>query len=204
LLRAAEDIFAERGVDRADIDEIVRRAGVTSESLDEIVQNWIAACTSLFADPSEYPEVADDAGAVLDFVIERDLLMFEFFWRTRTTLKLLRTCRNQYADLLESFRSDMHGRTRAWLEGWRRDGLIRADVDVSLAATLMGGAYEQLTVRVIQQEARPPLQAWLELAQETFMRAYGSAELIAAVEGRRKRHISGVRAAYAHDPAVKR
>jgi AcrR family transcriptional regulator len=210
LLRAAEDVFAERGVARSDIEEIVRRAGTTPESflehfdckeraLDEIVHSWIDACTALFGDPSEYPETSDDPGAMLDFVIERDLVMYEFFWRTRVSLKLLRACRNEYAQVLDSFKADMHRRTRAWLEGWRRDGLIRPEVDIRLAATLLGGAYEELTSQVIRQEARPPLQAWLEFAQETFMRAFGTPELIAAIERRRQRTTSQVRAAYDPD-----
>jgi AcrR family transcriptional regulator len=211
LLRAAEDVFAERGVARSDIEEIVRRAGVTRESfhdhfdckeraLDEIVQSWIAACTSLFADPSEYPEVSDDPGAILDFVIERDLEMYGFFWRTRVTLKLLHAHRNEYVSLIDGFKSNMHRRTRAWLEAWRQDGLLRADLDVRLAATLMGGAYQELTMQVIGQESEPPLRAWLEFAQETFMRAFGMPELIVAVERRRQRTTSQVRAAYVLDP----
>jgi len=197
-LDAAEDVFAERGVARSDVEEIVSRAGLTPDAfhehfgtkeraLDHIIQNWMTSFAGLFAEPAAYPESHDDPGAVLDFAIERDLVLYEFIWETRSTLRILRSCEHAYAERFAAFRGEMVRRTHAWLDGWRTDGLIRAEVDIGLAATLWSGAYEQLASRIILQDQRPPLQAWLEFAQETFMLAFGTRETVCAIDRRRQR-----------------
>jgi hypothetical protein len=86
----------------------------------------------------------------------------------------------------------MQARCREWFDQWRRDDLIRPDVDLELAATLMSGAHEQLSVDMIKWEQRPPLEHWLEFAQETFVRAFGAPELVAALERRNRRATTGV------------
>ena len=37
--------------------------------------------------------------------------------------------------------------TREWVDHWRREGIFRKDVDPDLAATLIGGAYNELSLR---------------------------------------------------------
>ena len=198
LLRAAEEVFSERGVAGARVEDIAKKANVSKgafylhfeskeAALKQIVESWLARCSSLFAAPHEYPDAPDDPDTLLDFCIERDVQLYEFLWQTRATMRILATCRGEYEYLIDAFKADMQRRSREWLERWRCDGLIRPEIDVEIAATMMSGAFEELAMRMIRSPHRPPFERWLELAQETFVRAFGTSELVQALERRSQR-----------------
>lgn len=204
LLRAAEALFIERGFDGTRVEDIVRRAGVEKETFElyfdgkddalrQIVEQWISRASLLYGGPGDYPDAGDDAGGLLDFCLERDGQFYEFLWQTRGTVLLCRHHQNDYDYLFDAFQAEMHRRTREWLEQWKLDGLIRPELDADLAATLLNGAHEQLAVRLLRAEARPELHRWVEVALETFVRAYGTAELIGAFERRSRFETTGVR-----------
>ncbi|MBX3206506.1 MAG: helix-turn-helix transcriptional regulator [Labilithrix sp.] len=203
LLRAAEEVFADRGVAGAKVEDIARGAGLSKgafylhfeskeAAVKEIVESWLSRCTSLFAPPAEYPDTLVDADALLDFCIERDVLLYEFLWESRVTMRILHHCQGEYDYLVDAFRAEIQRRNRAWLAQWRQEGLVRAELDVELAAVLMSGAYEELSLAMVKSERRPPIERWLEFAQETFMRAFGTPELIAALERRNRRTTTGI------------
>lgn len=198
LLRAAEDVFAERGVAGAKVEDIARSAGISKgafylhfeskeAALKQIVEAWLARCASLFGGPGEYPDAPTDADAFIDFCIERDVSIYDFLWQTRLTMRIIRSCQGEYEYLCDAFRDDVRRRNREWLELWRQEGLIRSETNIELAAILMSGAYEELSITMIKAEHRPPFEQWLEFAQETFVRAYGTPELIEALERRQRR-----------------
>jgi AcrR family transcriptional regulator len=204
LLRAAEALFVERGFDGTRVDDIVRRAGVEKETFDlyyesteavlkQIVEAWISRASLLYGGPGDYPDAGDDPDGLLDFCIERDGQFYEFLWQTRATVLLLRHHQNDFDYLFEAFHGEVHRRSREWLEQWKLDGLIRQEVDADLAATLMNGAHEQLAVRLLRAEERPELHRWVEVALETFVRAYGTSELVGALERRNRFETTGVR-----------
>jgi len=193
-------VFTECGVAGAKVEDIARRAGVSKEEfylyfdgengvLKEIAEAWFARCTALFAGPAEYPDSPSDPDGLLDFCIERDVQLYSFMWQSRVTMRLLASCQEQeeYAFLFVAFREDIQRRHREWIQHLRRDGLFRGDVDVDLAATLVGGAYEDLALKMNRSERRPPFEKWLEFAQDTFIRAFGSPEIIASLDRRNRR-----------------
>jgi AcrR family transcriptional regulator len=203
LLRAAEEVFADRGVAGAKVEDIARMAGLSKgafylhfeskeAALKQIVESWLARCASFFAAPTEYPDTPSDPDALLDFCIERDVQLYEFLWQTRPTMRILHTCQGDYEYMFDAFREDIRRRNREWLDQWRQDGLFRAETNVELAAILMSGAYEELSLRMIKSEERPPFESWLEFAQETFVRAFGTPELIAALQRRNRRANTGI------------
>ena len=203
LLRAAEDAFAERGVAGAKVEDIAKNAGLSKgafylhfeskeAALKQIVEAWLARCTSLFGAPNEYPDAPTDADALVDFCIERDVQIYEFLWQTRLTMRIIHACQGEYAHLLDSFRDELKRRNREWLDLWRQDGLIRIDTNIEIAALLMSGGYEELSTTMIRSEQRPPFEKWLEFAQETFVRAFGTSELIGALERRNRRTAIGI------------
>jgi AcrR family transcriptional regulator len=204
LLRAAEEAFAERGVQGAKIEDITKKAGLSKGAfylhfeskeavLKQIVETWLARCTSFFAPPQEYDDRAEDPDSLLDFCIERDVQIYEFLWQSRATMRILHACHGQedYDYLIDAFKTDMQKRNREWIDQWRSDGWMRPEIDADLAAALMSGAYEQLSIKMIKSQQRPPLELWLDFAQETFVRAYGTRELIEALERRSRRTMTG-------------
>lgn len=198
LLRAAEEVFAERGLAAAKVEDITKRAGLSKgafylhfeskeAALEHVVESFLARCGTYFAPPSDYPDVPDDGGELLDFSIERDVQMFEFLWQNRAILRILGSCQGEYQYLIDAFRTEIDQRNRAWIEHFRAAGLFRGDVAVDLCATLIGGGYHELSLKMVRAESRPPLEDWLRFAQETFTRAFGTRELIEALERRNQR-----------------
>jgi AcrR family transcriptional regulator len=204
LLRAAEEVFAERGLAGAKVEEIARRAGISKgafylhfeskeAALKQLVESFLARCQSYFAPPSEYPELPDEPSELLDFTLQRDVQIFEFLWQNRAFLRILPSCQGDYDYLLVAFHAEIALTTRAWVDHWRREGIFRADVDADLAAILIGGAYNELSQRLLGQDRRPPLEEWLRFAMETFFRAFGNEEVAAAVDFRNQRVSHDVR-----------
>jgi len=198
LLRAAEEVFAERGLAGAKVEEIARRAGVSKgafylhfpskeAALKELVETFLARCHSYFAPPGAYPGLPEDAAEILDFVVARDVRMYEFLWENRVFLRILPTCQGDHDYLVVAFREEIARTSRQWVDHLRREGLFRAEVDADLATTLIGGAYHELSLKLLVLDERPPLEQWLEFAMESFFRAFGSPELLAAIEARNER-----------------
>jgi AcrR family transcriptional regulator len=204
LLRAAEEVFAERGLAAAHVEEIAKRAGLSKgafylhfeskeTALKQIVESFLARFGTFFAAPAEYPDLPEDPDDLLDFAIERDAQIFEYLWQNRAILRILPTCQGAYDYLIEAFKTEIDARNREWIAHFRKTGLWRSDVDAELASTMMSGAYNELTVRMVRHESRPPLDEWLRFAQETFVRAFGSRELVEALEQRNRRVTVGIK-----------
>lgn len=198
LLRAAEQVFAERGLAAAKVEEIAKRAGLSKgafylhfetkeAALEHIVESFLARCGSYFARPKDFADVPDDLPGVLAFWNERDQEIYEFLWENRAMLRILPTCHGAYEHLFETFRTEIDQRTREWVELFQKKGAFRADIEPALCATLIGGAYNQLTFELARAQVRPPLETWVRFAQDTFARAYGTPKLIDALEKRNRR-----------------
>jgi AcrR family transcriptional regulator len=198
LLRAAEEVFAEKGLAGAKVEEIARRGGVSKgafylhfeskeAALKQLVESFLARCKSFFAPPSAYPGLPEDPADLLDFTLERDVQIFEFLWQNRAFLRILPSCQGEHDYLVNAFRAEVAVTTREWVDHWRREGIYRKDVDPDLAATMIGGAYNELSLRLIVAEKRPPLEEWLRFGLETFFRAFGTPEMVDAVDFRNPR-----------------
>lgn len=203
LLRAAEEVFAEKGLAGARVEEIARRAGVSKgafylhftskdAAFKQLVESFLARCHSLFAPPSAYPEIPSEPLELLDFTLQRDVQIYEFLWQNRVFLRILGSCQGDFAYLVATFRAEMAATAREWVGYWRNAGLYRSDVDVELATTLICGAHSELSLRMLVEEKRPPLESWLRFALETFFRAFGAPEMAAAVELRNQPVSEGI------------
>ncbi len=206
LLRASEEVFAELGLVGARVEEIARRAGVSKGAFylhfkskeavfKQLVESFLARCQSFFAPPSAYLSLPVDPWELLDFAHERDVQIYEFLWQNRAFLRIVTGCQGDYLYLVLAFRAEIAETTREWVDHWRREGIFREEVDAELAATLICGAYHELSMRLIVAEKRPPLEAWLKFALETFFRAYGTPEMVGAVELRNRRVSLDIQAA---------
>lgn len=199
LLRAAEEVFAERGMAGAKVEDISKRAGLSKgafylhfeskeAALKEVVEGFLERCNAHFAPPSAYPTLPEDAEALLEFCLERDVQIYEFLWQNRAILRILSSCQGAFDYLVLAFRDRIARTSREWVDHWRREGLFRDDTDPILATVLIGGGYNELTLVMLQASAeRPPLEAWLAFAQQAYMRAFGTAELQEALDRRNRR-----------------
>ena len=195
LLRAAEEVFADKGLEGAKVEDITRRAGLSKgafylhfeskdAALKQIVESFLARCGSFFLAPSEEPDLPEEPDDLVEFCLDRDVQIYEFLWQNRSVMRILTSCQGKYDYLVEAFRADLEQRTREWVNHWRNAGLFRPEVDPVLAAALIGGAYHELSIKTAQADKRPPFEVWLAFALESFIRAFGTPELIGAVERR--------------------
>src|SRR5687767_4355067 len=133
LLRAAEEVFAERGLAAAHVEEIAKRAGLSKgafylhfeskeAALKQIVESFLARMGGFFASPADYPDLPEDANDLLDFAIERDAQIFDYLWQNRAILRILPTCQGAYDYLTQAFRTEIDMRNREWIGHFVKEG----------------------------------------------------------------------------------
>ena len=195
LLRAAEAVFAERGVASAKVEEIARRANVSKgafylhfqskdDALRAIVEAFLARCSAILPVPAALDAMPADPSELLEYCCDVDVELFEFFWQNRAVLAILSGCQGPLLYLLDTFRHEVEQRTQAWIDVMKARGMFRDDLDSSLVSTLMCGAYHELVHRVVASPKRPPIREWIEKAQDAFVRGLGSPTYSAAAGAR--------------------
>ncbi|AKU97146.1 regulatory protein TetR [Labilithrix luteola] len=197
LLRAAEAVFAERGLASAKVEEITKRAGLSKgafylhfeskeAALKHVVESFLARCGQFFPSPPVHPGLPEERFEMVERSRVEDVQLFEFLWQNRAILRILPTCQGPYDYLFQAFHSEIVKTTREWLDYFRREGIYRDDLDCDLAVTLVVGAYNQLVTRLVATDTRPPIETWVRFAQDTFFRAFGTPELLRALEMRNR------------------
>jgi len=186
LLRSAEEVFAEKGITLAKVEEITRRAGLSKgafylhfdskeDAFKEVVESFLARCATLFQGPHELEQsIPNDAHGMLAFMLDRDEQSFEFLWQNRAIVSIIEHCGGEQEYLLQVFLQGMASVTRSWCEVWQRRGMFRKDVDLDVIATFLVGAYRALVRRMIASETRPPLRQWLADALGLMVRGLGT------------------------------
>ena len=192
LLRAAEAVFAESGLPAAKVEDITRRAGLSKgafylhfdskeEAFKHVVESFLAHCSAMYQPPRAYAELPSEADAMLAFWLERDTEMFEYLWQNRSIVAILAGCQGPYSYMVETFRAGVQKTSEEWVERSKAQGLLRAEVDTVLVATLMSGAYHELTHKMLAHPRKPPIAEWLQQTTSIFMRGMGSPALIEAL-----------------------
>lgn len=193
LLRAAEEVFSEKGLDAAKVEEITRRAGLSKgafylhfeskeEAFRQLLESFLAHLSSTLRPPGDYSTLPRTPAEVLQFCLERDTQTFEFLWQNKAIVSILGSCQGPHVYLLETFRKDVEVHSRAWIAIWQDMGLFRTDLDVDIIATLMCGAYHELVHRMLASPKKPPLVQWLRQAQGAFVQGLGTPVLTQAIQ----------------------
>ncbi len=178
LLRAAEEIFAKKGLEAAKVEDIAKVAGVSKgafylhfetkeEAFLHVVEAFLARCSTLLAQPcgDDLPTRLED---LMELGLEHDIQLFEFFWQNRAILSILNTCNGPYAYLMGSFRKDLQENVKRGVEFFVERGAYRKDLEPNLVATLLMGAYSELATAMLSSEKKPPLRDWLLAARRIF------------------------------------
>jgi len=192
LLRASESVFAEHGLGAAKVEEITRREGLSKgafylhfeskeEAFTNVVESFLARMSALLPSPNESVEIPTSPEAMLAFWLARDEEMFEFLWQNRQIVVILDTCQGPYTYLVDAFRENMQGVSRGWIEHCKSRGFMRAELDTDLVVDMLWGAYHELSHRLLRQEKKPAISAWLRHAQSILMGGLGTPVLRAAL-----------------------
>lgn len=191
LLSAAEAVFAEHGVAAAKVEDMARRASVSKgafylhfdskeDALRAVVESFLARCTAILSPPGADDELPSDPRELLEFCRDRDVEIFEFFWKNRSVLAILGGCQGPHQYLVESFRQDMEVRTAAWIELLMKRGSFRRDITPALVSTLVCGAYHELVHKLVVSSEKPPIREWVRQTHDTFFRGLAGPALTEA------------------------
>ncbi len=191
LLHASEAVFAEKGLQLAKVEEITRRAGLSKgafylhfeskeEAFKQVVESFLARCIDHLPPPGEVD--APDVAAMLAVWLDVDTQVHEFLWQNRATVAILQGCQGAHVYLLEAFHETIRKRSEEWIDEWKRRGYFRADLDTPLAATVLCGAHNEMSRRMLASPKRPPIAEWIRGAQAMFARGFGTPVLIDALQ----------------------
>jgi AcrR family transcriptional regulator len=173
LIAAAESVFAARGLDGARVEDITGRAGCSKgafyqhfESKEElflqIVETMIARLHHLLDAPVMGPRDRSDLAEVEARWLARDVEILEFVWQNRDIVRLVLEGGKSAssAHLMDAFSSRVRQVIDEFL-GWGNEvGLCRRGLDVTLAATFIAGAYDQMARELVRLKEKPDLPHW--------------------------------------------
>lgn len=183
LLRAAEAVFVEHGLERARVEEITARAGKSKgsfylhfESKEEAFRQIVDTMTARLAGFIEQMDVAAcPPGAGLEEIMEtwfgRELELFEFLWQNRGLTRLLLQGGGgaEYAHLVDAIAERARERTRSWIELGIERGFYRPDLDVEVASLVVAGAYDRIARQLVRLDKKPELASWVRGVQRVLL-----------------------------------
>ncbi|HEY2518230.1 MAG TPA: helix-turn-helix domain-containing protein [Polyangiaceae bacterium] len=192
LLRASEEVFAERGLALAKVEEITRRAGTSKgafylhfsskeEAFKQVVESFLARIGARLPSLPDAMKSAETPEEALEFWRTSDADLYEILWQNRAIVSILQGCQGEWSYLLETFTEAMHERTVEWISHWKSIAFFREEIDTELAATLLLGAHTELSRKMVTSTTKPPIADWVAKAQAVFVRGFGMPVLIDAL-----------------------
>jgi AcrR family transcriptional regulator len=194
LLRAAEAVFAERGLDHAKVEEITERAGHSKgsfylhfsskeEAFRQIVESTLARLTACI-DSGELE--SDTRLRPADHAAKwraHDLEMFEFIWANRRVMRLMLEGGGSasFGYLIEQFAARSRKLAAQALTLGKKSGLYRADLDIEMAAMVLAGGYDLVVRELVRADKKPDLTALLTSLQKVCLVGIAAPGLAAAV-----------------------
>ncbi|HEX9241838.1 MAG TPA: helix-turn-helix domain-containing protein [Anaeromyxobacter sp.] len=178
LLDAARDEFGRVGVDRARVEDIARRAGISKgafylhfrtkdDAFREIIQRFLGA---LEDHVRRRPEIAERAGrlagaesalaAAFEAECAADVDLLELLWRNRQVIEAVENGGKAYRELLAGSRRRLRALVTERIGEGQRVGVLRKDVDRDVVADVVAGAYDDLSCRMADLRVKPDLAAW--------------------------------------------
>jgi AcrR family transcriptional regulator len=185
LLRAAEAVFVERGLDVARVEEITARAGRSKgsfylhfsskeEAFRQIVETLLARLQSCMEEDGGAPWERGEPMAPEALSAEwlaKDCEVFEFLWQNRRLVRLLFQGGKsaQYHHLVDAFAEHSRERLRQFLLWGKAQGHFDSGIDEDLASIAIAGAYDRVARAVVKAERKPDLSRMCGVLQTFVM-----------------------------------
>jgi len=181
LLDAARDEFARSGLERARVEDVARRAGISKgafylhfrtkdDAFREIVQRFLGALDDHARRRHEVedrllreapPGRAGATGDLFEAECAIDVELLELLWRNRQIVSAVDgASRKIYRELLADFRRRMRSLVARRIVDRQRAGALRSDVDPEVIGDIVVGTYEDFARRMVDMKAKPDLAAW--------------------------------------------
>jgi len=183
LLRAARAEFARRGLDRARIEDITRKAGLSKgafylhfrakeEAFRLLVERLLGALEGQVnrrreekeALEAELGPLGQDATRLEQSIgaeCRWDTAMLEVLWNNRHILAAADNAASRpVARTFDTFRSRINAALARSFQELKERGQMRSDLDPVAAADVVFGAYEAFGRRMFALREKPDLAAW--------------------------------------------
>jgi AcrR family transcriptional regulator len=162
ILRAALELFAERGVEGTSIEQIAKRAGVARltvyrrwDSKEELIAQAIETAREGILDPSSLEDDDTPLARLIERMVEESVEPLADPGLRALTARLIGSG-TSHPSLLETYWEHYvvprRRRSRAILERARREGMLAEDADVEVVIDMMVGA---VMYRLLVQPGQP-------------------------------------------------
>ena len=195
LLRAAELVFAERGLDAAKVEEITERAGHSKgsfylhfsskeDAFRQIVESTLARLATCLDEEKIHGNVRLAPAEHVARWRADDLEMFEFIWANRRVMRLMLEGGGsaQFGYLIDQFAERSRKQAAEALRLGVANGLYRHDLDVDVASMVLAGGYDRVARELVRAERKPDLPKLLATLQRVCLTGIGSARVAAVVD----------------------
>jgi len=183
ILRAATDVFAERGYFNAQVADVARAAGVAAGTVYLYFRSKDDLLVSIFERGMRDALAAGRAaGAALKDPRERlrrfARLHLAWLGRDRNLAVVFQVELRQSTKFMERFSStllrDYLGLIRDTIADGQRQGLFRADIKPTVAAKILFGALDEMATNWILSKRRYSLEADADTVVDLFMNGVGA------------------------------
>ncbi len=195
LLRAAELVFAERGLDNAKVEEITERAGHSKGSFylhfgskEDAFRQIIESTLARLATCLDAGNIDESVRLPPDEHVARwraqDLEMFEFIWANRRVMRLMMEGGGsaEFGYLIDQFADRSRKQAAAALQLGVEAGLYRRDLDVEVASMVLAGGYDRFARELVRAERKPDLPKLLAKLQRICLTGIASPRVAAVID----------------------
>jgi AcrR family transcriptional regulator len=183
LLRAAEEVFLEHGLEKARIEDITARAGRSKgafylhfeskeEAFRQIVETFVARLSACIDSANDaFMTAAAEPEGFLQRCAEIDVEIMEFMWQNRGVVQLMLEGGGSfdYNYLIDEFAERSRQNTKQLLQWGAEHGLYRPDLDVEVASLVISGAYDRVVRDLVRRQRKPDLRSLVSELQKMLL-----------------------------------
>jgi AcrR family transcriptional regulator len=195
LLRAAEAVFAERGLDDAKVEQITERAGHSKGSFylhftskedcfRQIIESALARLAACLDEERIDQSVRLPPAEHVAQWRAHDLEMFEFIWTNRRVMRLMFEGGGsaQFRYLIDQFADRSRLQAADALRRGVSNGLYRHELDVEVASMVLAGGYDRVARELVRADRKPDLPKLLATLQRVCLTGIASARVAAVID----------------------
>jgi AcrR family transcriptional regulator len=194
LLEAAERVFSEKGLDRAKVEDITTRAGLSKgafylhfeskgDPFKELLSDVLGHLKNHLdeAKVNCTPKAGQNPEEVLSSWVEKDVQMFEFIWQNRALMRMtLEGGRSaDYQHLIDYFVNHVEHELELMLRLGVEAGIYRQDLDVAIAAAFVAGGYDRYVRKLVRETRKPDIERAIRQLQRMVVGGAGTPEFAA-------------------------
>jgi len=198
LLRAAEHVFLEHGLEKARIEDITNRAGRSKgafylhfqskeDAFRQIVETFVARLSGCIDEANDaFLSAAREPENFFQRCADIDLEILEFMWQNRGVVQLMLEGggSSEFGYLIDEFAERSRENTKRLLAWGVEHGIYRPDLDVEVASLVISGAYDRIVRDLVRRERKPDLRSLVMALQQMLLVGAAGARLREVIDSK--------------------